>query len=71
MKYKSKNEIIKFYKNKKGTVYSYKRHFYNEWIVLINSKFDKIIDDAKNNELNSFIHDFKLLKHKFNKEFSL
>ena len=71
MKYKSKNEIIKFYKNKKGTTYSYKRYFYNEWIVLINSKFDKIIDDAKNNELNSFIHDFKLLKHKFNKEFSL
>tara|TARA_Y100001970_G_C13893448_1_gene679913 strand:+ start:315 stop:530 length:216 start_codon:yes stop_codon:yes gene_type:complete len=71
MKYKSKNEIIKFYKNKKGSAYSYKRYFYNEWIVLINSKFDKIIDDAKNNELNSFIHDFKLLKHKFNKEFSL
>jgi len=71
MKYKSKNEIIKFYKNKKGTAYSYKRYFYSEWIVLINSKFDKIIDDAKNNELNSFIHDFKLLKHKFNKEFSL
>jgi len=53
------------------TVYSYKRYFYNEWIVLINSKFDKIIDDSKKNELNSFIHDFKLLKHKFNKEFSL
>ena len=59
MKYKSK------------TIYSYKRHFYNEWIVLINSKFDKIIDDAKNNKLNSFIHDFKLLKQKFNKEFSI
>lgn len=49
----------------------YKSKNENEWIVLINSKFDKIIDDAKNNELNSFIHDFKLLKHKFNKEFSL
>ena len=53
------------------TVYSYKRHFYKEWIELINSKFEKIIDDAENNELNSFIHDFKLLKQKFNKEFSI
>lgn len=49
----------------------YKSKNENEWIVLINSKFDKIIDDAKNNELNSFIHDFKLLKHKFNEEFSI
>lgn len=58
------------YKSKTG--YCYKGHFYSEWIELINSKFDKIIDDAEkeNNDLNHvFINDFKLLKKIFNTEF--